>query len=104
MFELPDFHGESWGNSKRWVSQFEFTWLPMKAMYGDMDNAKCTFFGLKLKGKAHKWADNQSEEVTSNYTAFSEALKQRFPKQDTSATNADGLVHLRTFIQPWQHD
>ncbi|KAL8794660.1 MAG: hypothetical protein Q9182_007608, partial [Xanthomendoza sp. 2 TL-2023] len=54
LVELPDFHGEPWENSKKWVRQFNFTWAPVKKTYGDDDESKCTYFEMKLKGKAGK--------------------------------------------------
>lgn len=98
--DLPDFNGEPWENSKRWVSQFEFAWTPMRTTYGDSEAAKCTFFDMKLKGKAGKWASNLNEDVTTNFKKFSEALTKRFPKQSsTISTTDDALTRLMNLKQ-----
>lgn len=58
----------------------------MRATYRDSGEAKCTFMGLKLKGKAARWYLKLDEAVTSSFDRFSAGLLERFPAKDNSGS------------------
>ena len=93
QFELPNFHGEPGGNTKKWLAQVKFAWEPMKATYGDSDEAKCTFMELQLKGKAARWASKLDESTTSDFGLFSKGLLH-------SGTTSTGPITQRTLWSP----